>query len=958
MFTFLGVLFVIVGTLPLIGTLRKASQLEESVLKRRVATGAVVLVVDILALIAINVFFHFYTEYLWFHSLGYENRFFLEITSKVFLYLAGAAVAFVLLYVPLRLVLGPGASKPARTTVLLVSLAIGLLMGLWTGGMWSRYLLFANQAASGVRDPVFGMPINFYLFSLPFYGGLTGYFTSLFLVSGLTTVAAASLQINARSGQSGAVRQWLGPVRRIVLLLASALFVVFALNTVLNVYRILYSTHGAVHGAGWTDVHVRTIGYYITIAVYLGVAAVFAVGAFSDRVLLRVFALQRLPETGAIRARGRSLIAPGAVIAGLILVNSAVPSLVQNLVVRPNEITLESEYIPHNIQATQAAFNIDEKTVEERTFPVGRNISREVIDENSSTLANIRLWDWRALIENLRQQQEIRLYYEFHDVDIDRYTIDGEYRQMMLSVRELEKNELDPSSQTWVSRQLKYTHGYGLVMLPVHEFLPQGRPDLLIRNIPPVVNVESLQVTRPEVYYGERTAEHVYVKTTQQEFDYPSGDENVYATYEGEGGVTIGGFLREFMFAWKFDGVRLLFSGYFTPESRIMFRRRLKERIEMLAPFLMLDRDPYPVLTDEGRIKYIVDAYTVSSGYPYSQPYAGALSRFQGLNYMRNAVKIVVDAYDGSVDFYVYDESDVIVNTYRNVFPELFRSAEEMDDFLREHVRYPADYLTVQADVYGTYHMDDYQVFYQREDVWQFATERYRESFQMVEPYYVMVNLPNGPGLEFVIMIPFTPKNKNVINAWMAGRSDVPNYGKIIVYTLPKGVEVLGPRQIEARIDQDTDMSRMLSLWGQRGSEVIRGNLLAIPLFANETLYVIFAEPIYLQAEDAALPEIKRVALADQDDVVWAETFDQALDRLVGAAPRPEPAASPMAAAPAEVQSLAEQAAEEFDAFTQSLGRGDYAGAGESLDALAGTMEQLSGQVAGAAAGSMEGAEE
>jgi len=490
-------------------------------------------------------------------------------------------------------------------------------------------------------------------------------------------------------------------------------------------------------------------------------------------------------------------------------------------------------------------------------------------------------------------------------------------------------------------------------MLLAHDILPGGGPDLIIRGIPPESKDPRLAVKRPEIYYGEKTWDNVFVHTSQQEFNYPSGQQNVFSTYEGAGGVLMGTPWRRFIFALRFNSFQQLFSTYIVRDSRVMFRREIKQRVAALAPFLMYDRDPYAVLTDSGRVKYIVDAYTVSSEYPYSEPYLGTLGQFNGLGYIRNAVKAVVDAYDGTVDFYVMDPDDVIIKTYQNIFPGLFKSRDEMPPDLLRHIRYPEDFLTVQAEVYSIYHMTDVPTFYQREDVWQFATERYRDNFQPVEPYYLMVNFPDGKGTEFVLIIPFTPQNKNVLNAWMAGRSDMPNYGKIIVYTLPKGVEVYGPRQIEARIDQDTEMSRALSLWGQGSSQVIRGNLLAVPLFTPQELYILYVEPIFLQATDAQLPEIKRVAIADPLRVVWADEFDKALALLLGQVQGQIPPAQTAVAAAggagisASARTQVQEVISAFKDYKDAVGRGDFTAAGQHLDrinSLLGSLSQDLGQ--------------
>jgi hypothetical protein len=801
-----------------------------------------------------------------------------------------------------------------------------------------------------VVDPVFGRSIPFYLFSLPFYSSLLTFARgTIFLAAALIVagrIGVAALRSADVQQIEGVVRE-ISPLRNHLLFLGGLFLFTQAIGAFLSIFELMYSKTGVVTGAGWLDVNVRVPLYWVTVGVYLAVSALLFVSVFRRGLLNRILGIRVERTDGEVRTSRRTWAIPAALLGLLFVLNGLVPSLVQSYVVDPNEITMERPFIRHNIDYTRRAYRLTRPLLQTRRFAAGRDITPEVVRGNEETLENIRLWDWRALLDNLQQQQEIRLYYQFGDVDVDRYRVNGEYRQMMLSVRELEKSALAPKSQTWVSRHLKYTHGYGLVLLPVHEFLPQGSPNLFIRNIPPETTVPGFTVRRPEIYYGERTTDHVYVRTKQKAFDYPLGDQNVYTTYEGKGGVPVGNLFKRFAYAWKFNEIQLLFSTYFTEESRIMFRRAIVPRLRALAPFLIYDGDPYPVLTDQGRIKYIADTYTVSDRYPYSEAYQGDLGAFRGLNYLRNSVKAVVDAYDGTVSFYVFDESDPIVRTYDKIFPGLLRPRSEMPAYLERHIRYPDDFLRVQAEMYATYHMTDVGVFYQREDVWAFATERYRENFQNVEPYYVMVQLPDRDEEEFVLMIPFTPKDKNVIRAWMAGRCDPPHYGELLIFTYPKGVEVLGPRQIEARIDQDAEMSQRLSLWGQRGSEVVRGNLLAIPLFSGKALYMLYAEPIFLQAENARLPQIKRIALADQTRVVWADTFEAALRKLVGVEPvgeEVEEAVASPARGPAEQR--IQQAADLFRSYKSMLERGDFAGAGEKLqelDRLLGRMEREEG---------------
>ncbi len=946
------------GLIPLITTRAKKAKLSEEHYQRRLRSSTIVIIVDILFIIGFFVFLNLYTQFLWFVNLGYADRFLTVLRFEVVLYLAGFAAAFLFLFFTTRHAFGWLNQRLRRLGSFPMALVLALLLGIWTSGLWPRFLLFFNQVSSDLTEPVFGRSISYYLFSLPLYSSLIGWLILLFILAiGITSFSLYGLA-QRRGAQAADPDRSDRGIRalssQLLVLIALPLFVL-SWSAVLNIFRLMYSDWGVVFGPGYVDVHFRILGYVITAGALVASGIVLLAAAANRPFRRRLLGLVKRSDGGGVRLTGRILIFPAALIGTVILFTGIVPGIVQALIVRPNEITMETPYLKNNIEFTRSGFGLTDKRIEERQYAVGRDITPGVVGQNEKTLMNVRLWDPRALLANLKQQQEIRLYYEFFDVDIDRYHLQGNYRQVMLSVRELEKTQLNPASRTWVSLHLKYTHGFGLVMLPAHDFLPGGGPDLIIRGIPPESKDLRLQIQRPEIYYGEKTRDHVYVNTSQQEFNYPAGQQNVYSTYQGTGGVPVGTPWRRFIFSFRFDGFQQLFSTYIQRDSRIMFQREIKQRVAALAPFLRYDRDPYAVLTDGGRIKYIIDAYTVSSGYPYSARYSGTLGQFAGLNYIRNAVKAVVDAYDGTVDFYIMDEDDVIIKTYQNIFPGLFKSRDQMPEDLQRHIRYPEDFLTVQAEVYSIYHMTDVSTFYQREDVWEFATERYRDNFQPVEPYYMMINFPDEPDIEFVLIIPFTPQNKNVLNAWMAGRSDLPNYGKIIVYTLPKGVEVLGPRQIEARIDQNTEMSRALSLWGQGSSRVIRGNLLAVPLFTPDELYILYVEPIFLQATDAQLPEIKRVAAADPLRVVWAEEFDQALQVLVGQAQRQAQAAQTTVSAAAgggeavsaALRSQMQEVVSAFQSYKEAVGRGDFSAAGQQLDEinrLLGNLSQELGQ--------------
>jgi len=670
MFTILGIIWVGAGALPLILNLRKASEMGKEQLYPRLIRSAVILAVDVALLILINLFFEVFSELLWFKNLGFGSRYWVEFGAKVILFIGGAAISFAFLYFNFRYAAAKVPSEQRNFIPVVAAIVGAIVMGAWATAMWDQALLFVHRASSQVADPIFGRSVTYYLFSLPFFTSIVSWAIFLLIISFGGVVAITSLHIAELQQYSSGIRQELlryRTIRRQLSVLVGLFLLVLAWNALLSVFQLLYSDVGVVTGAGWTDVHIRTVSFYVSVAVYLLAAVLLFWSAASDRMTQRLFALHQDSESGQISLSRRSWLVPGVVVVLLFVLNSIVPWAFSTLYVNPNQITLEAPYIANNIKFTRVAFDVDSAEIQSKGYQVGQSISSQVLQENSATLNNVRLWDPRALKDNLQQQQEIRLYYQFNDVDIDRYHVDGDYRQMMLSVRELQKSQLSQESQTWVSKYLKYTHGYGLVMLPVHDVLKEGGPNLYIKNIPPEVVAGNLKVTRPQIYYGELTNDHVYVKTTQQEFDYPSGDKNVYTDYAGSGGVDIGGFLRRIAFAWRIDGYRQLFSSYLTDASRIMFRRNILKRASVIAPFLEFDRDPYPVVTEDGRIVYIIDAYTTSAAYPYSEPYYGRLERFRGDNYIRNSVKVVVDAYDGTMTFYVVTPDDPLISAFQNI---------------------------------------------------------------------------------------------------------------------------------------------------------------------------------------------------------------------------------------------------------------------------------------------------
>jgi len=600
------------------------------------------------------------------------------------------------------------------------------------------------------------------------------------------------------------------------------------------------------------------------------------------------------------------------------------PSLVQKLKVVPNEIALEKPYLEKNIQYTNLAYGLD--NIKYQEFPAEERLTREDLKRNELTVKNIRLWDHAPLLSTYSQLQEIRTYYKFIDVDNDRYFVNGEYRQVMLSPRELSYRALP--ARTWVNEHIIYTHGYGAVLGPVNRISPEGLPEFFIKDIPPVSSAD-IKITRPEIYYGETSNEYVFVRTKREEFDYPVGEKNVYTQYQGKGGVPLS-FWKKVVFAVRFGSLDILLSNDVTGESRIMYYRKIHDRVSRVAPFVRLDPDSYLVISKEGRLLWVLDGYTVTDRFPYSEPVPGLG------NYIRNSVKAVVDAYDGTVSLYTSDPKDPIIQTYAKIFPGVFQPLEQMPDDLRSHIRYPQALLSIQARMYGTYHMQDPQVFYNKEDLWTIPRKAAsgQGSEKEYPPYYTIMKLPEGKKEEFVVLLPFTPSKKDNMSAWMAGRCDVPHYGEVLVYVFPKQKMIYGPRQIEARIDQEAEISKQLSLWSQRGSQVIRGDLLAIPIEKS----ILYVEPLYLAAEKSQLPELKRVIVAFGNSLAMEENLELALQRVFGGEVMREKAAPKAvlgAAAPPEKRrtdpEIAAEALAHYRKAQDFLRQGNWAGYGEEL---------------------------
>ena len=895
----------------------------------------------------------YFVDALWFGSLGYGEVFRKTLALEWALFAAFSAATFLVLYgwfLTLRRAYQPDllggrvifvggqplklpTERILRLIVLLVSLVVAAATGAGMMAEWPTFALYwyAPTATGGLVDPIFGKPLHFYLFTLPAWQLITGWGLTLGVIACVVAVSFIFLTGSTRALAGRRASSIPSPWRGFSVAFAF-LLLVLAMRVYLSRFEALFEDHTIFGGVTYTDAHVTLTGLLVVCAALVLGAAIAAINVVS-----------------APRARWLvGAVAPAAV---CYLALQAVGWYVGNFIVKPNELVRERPYIGFNIDLTRQAYGLDR--VSQREFPAETTVEAADPTNNQATLANIRLWDWRALQDTLRQIQEIRTYYDFPDIDIDRYEINGSMRQVMLGARELSVDKLPESSRNWINEKLIYTHGYGITMNPVNGFTSEGLPTLILSNMPIQSTVPSIAVTRPEIYFGELTDTDVYVKTRQQEFNYPQGQTNNLTSYEGNGGILLGGFLRRALIAFdRGDLAKLPFSDDINAQSRLLMRRNLRDRVAALAPFLTYDSDPYIVVGDDGRLSWIMDAFTTSDTYPYSShyPLGGDL-----INYMRNSVKVVIDAYDGTTTFYVFDSEDPIIAAYRQVFPALFKDAAAMPSTLRKHVRYPELLLKLQADVYGLYHMTDPEVFYNREDLWTVASEvgmdeSGQQKTQAMEPNFVLMKLPGETALEFVEILPFTPANRNNLIGWIAGRSDGAQYGTSVVYDFPKTKLVDGPLQIEARIDQNAQLSGQLTLWNQQGSHVRRGTLLVIPCGRA----LLYAEPIYLQAERSPMPELRLVVLALQDRLAYGPTFESAMKALFGgetsslsaAAAPVEPGRSAGAPAatnqpPADLNTLIAGAAKDLADYQRLTAEGKLGEAGQKLEQLKGKLDQL-----------------
>jgi uncharacterized membrane protein (UPF0182 family) len=924
-------------------------------------------------------------DWWWFSEVGFTEIFFTSLIAKVTLGFAVFFLAFLFLYGNLRFVVKDDSDwhmnipeglfgRPVRIDgmalrklAVIISVIIAVLFGYTASSGWQYVLKYLSATPFGTSDAIFGKDIAFYIFSLPLITFFLAIIKTVFLVTlvlcggiyffrgslrfSFLTDAFQKFNLQERLERSrteahiidaeGNVYEPLEsrytPEQRAVsqvssvdeararlhtAILLALFFATLVVNAYLSMFQLLTGKSGQVYGAVFTDVSVRIPLLWVSIAV----------------MSIAVVAVLYWGKSG----KHRFLFGAVTVYLFVGLSSGIIPVVFQKLIVAPNELVKETPFIEHNIAATREAYGIDH--VEEREISGDKPLTSDDIAKNNLTVKNIRLWDRAPLLSTFSQIQEIRTYYEFASVDNDRYTIDGEIRQIMLSPRELSSESLP--NRNWINERLTFTHGYGLAAGPVNQVTAEGLPVLFVKDLPPQSDVKELEVTRPEIYYGELSNDYVFVNTKSKEFDYPKGEENVYSTYEGGGGVKMSSFTKRLLYAMHFRSLKVLLSNDITNDSKVLYYRNIKERVSKVAPFLTFDRDPYSVIAD-GKMYWIADAYTVSDAYPYSQP--SSLNGSQ-VNYIRNSVKVVVDAYNGSITLYLADTEDPIIQTYKKIFPTTFRSMDEMPKNLVDHLRYPEDIFKLQTEMYSTYHMDDPQIFYNKEDQWEIpavAVEGEQSSMGAVPvmtPRHMIMKLPAEKEEEYVLMLPFTPRAKDNLSAWMVARNDGDQYGKLLVYRFPKQKLIFGPKQVIGRINQDAEVSRQISLWDQRGSQVIQGPLLVIPI--EESL--IYVRPLYLKADAGKIPELKRVIVAYENKIAMEETLEAGLAKIFGTASQvststdPKKITIPTAVVPdAQRNRLLQQANEAYESALRAQREGNWALYGEEITKLGNTLKAL-----------------
>jgi uncharacterized membrane protein (UPF0182 family) len=889
--------------------------------------GIVVILVGVfLILLGSREFINFLTDWLFFREVGYGSVFATTVKAKLVSGTALGVVAFFVIFINLFIARRHTYALAGLNTlwdrvpqlqridldqaIRWISLFSAILAFLFTFplgmGYWDQALLFINRTPAGLVDPVFGKDVSFYLFAYPFLESINGILRILIIVSIVLIIPIYLV----RGGIVIIGRLFtLEPgVRRHLSVLVSLFLISLSLNFFLDRYGLLSTEHGVLYGASYTDVHVRIV--VLSVMAALSAATAIVVSLFASR-----------------RSMFVSLVSMSVLLGAYFLGLHVYPSLVQSFKVSPNEIVLERPYIANHIKFTRYGFGLENMFLQ--PYAANKPLTFTDIQKNISTIQNIRLWDEEPLLKTYSQLQQIRTYYHFNDIDNDRYTVNGNYLQVMLSPRELSYSDLP--NKSWINERLVFTHGFGLAMGPVSGITKEGLPELYIKDIPPVTSNGPV-VTRPEIYYGETENDYVIVDTRIKEFSYPTTGENVYSVYKGRGGVRLSSILERLLYAVYFGNLKIILSSDVTNDSKILYKRRIIERVDAIAPFLSYDSDPYLIVRDDGRLSWIIDAYTHSSHLPYSKPTYG------GNNYLRNPVKVVVDAYDGTASFYLVDSDDIIAKTYSAIFPNLFKPIEQMPSDIRSHIRFPRALLKIQAKMFTTFHMTDPSVFYNKEDLWEIPS--YRQ--QTMDPYYQIMKLPGGAAEEFILLLPFTPSKRDNLAAWMAVQCDGENYGKVIVYTFPRDHLVFGPRQIDARIDQDSYISQQLTLWGQHGSDVIRGSLLIIPIEGS----LIYVQPLYLVATDkGGLPELSRVIVAYRNNVVMEDTLEAAIQRLFsGTTPITRTSSEEASTNKQQPGELSSRALELLRKAREAIRKEDWSGFGKYLNDLEKTLRETAKQ--------------
>ncbi len=900
----------------------------------------IILAVIFLALLYLfGLFVDYYGDWLWFSNMGYSTVFDTMLLAQIFSFL----LFFILfaLFASFHVRLAYQRGKPSRNNQFLqeddpraiilplyrgkavlwfwsaVILFFAIVMGSSASGHWSNFLQFIHPTSFGINEPILGKDIGFYIFKLPVYQFITGWY--LFMVAITFAVVLFSYYLDNAFGFQENRFHISGKAKDHMIQLAGFFGVGISALFIIKIYDILFSSHGVAYGPSYMDVYAQIPAYRVIFVFSLLVSlALFLYPYYRNRKLL-------LYTVGAW----------ALIWVGFVLIY---PGLIEQYIVKPNELKKETPYIVNNIKLTREAYGLNKIKV--KPFPVTQNITYKDILNNHRTIENIRLWDRRPLIQTYKQLQEIRLYYDFGSVQVDRYHF-KKYTEVALGARELPVSEIPARARTWVNDHLIYTHGYGVVMSPVNKITPNGMPELIVKDIPPVATVP-LSLKQMAIYYGEETNQYVLVNTKAKEFDYPKGNQNVYSSYKGKGGVQISSLFRRLVYAWKLSDIKILLTGYFTNQSRIMFYRNIVQRDKILAPFLSFDSQPYPVVGKDGKLYWIHDAYTTSNMFPYSEPvFQNTLER--GINYINNSVKVVINAYNGNVSFYVINPKDPLIQTFEKTYPKLFKPYSAMPDFLKAHIRYPTDLFSIQTKMYNVYHMTDPKVFYNQEDYWAVPNEIYSDEQQKMFPYYIIMRLPKTKKEEFILMLPLTPSGKDNMVAWICARSDAPHYGDLFVYTLPKDKLIYGPMQIEARINQKPDISSELTLWGQQGSQVIKGNQLVIPI-KNSFLYV---EPVYLQSEQGQIPELKRVIVAYKEKIEMRRTLDEALKAVFNIPVGQDTTTSRQLLMPKQVAGTsafskqAQKALEYYNKALNFLKQNDWAGYGLELQQMKAVLSKM-----------------